>query len=585
MAPPLSPDSDFYTIDGTQFTIRPSSIDNYDNIQTVLNAMSGVENATLRFAAGRYPHSYQLVGKNLGGPYRTKIFGAGKGTTLIVAGTESAPIRPLDQDDRRAYNPNGWGTQLTFHQTVVGGTETNVEMFDLGLLAPETEGYTGVSYGGFPTQNLQLECGLRVCSGYTTNTIFDVELTMTGVVPQPVGDTNIRLVSVWSEEEGTGTEYVEDTDYTVDYALGTITRIGGGAIGDGATVFASYNNIENQLEVFRQDFWLHNCLIKGYNRADANGILHNSVLDNFYDFTGGRAWATVSNDGFRFAQAVFRDTRLDPIYSQLVWDRYLADAMSLVNGSFRDEDNVFEDCSVSRVAQILGEIPGGSPYIASPNQASFSRVSVKRNKRIRCGIEQGSGGVNSGIGESERLILEVENNEYVGCGSAQGAGGFGQGFFTLPGHTPSAEGSATVSGNIVRGARKVRTPFGEFSRSPIDIGNIPWEGVTVSGNRVEFDKDSPTGHHGIAVTDMPMAQVVDNKFKSETPIEGGAIYSNGMTGAKIAGNDFSALQLLPGRAHIMVDGGMTDTILMLNDGDTYIDNGTDTVAMGGDEIP
>ncbi len=36
------------------------------------------------------------------------------------------------------------------------------------------------------------------------------------------------------------TKYVKDTDYTIDYALGTIARIGGGAISDGATVKVTY---------------------------------------------------------------------------------------------------------------------------------------------------------------------------------------------------------------------------------------------------------------------------------------------------------------------------------------------------------
>ena len=74
----------------------------------------------------------------------------------------------------------------------------------------------------------------------------DEEVTLGGTTPDelehyPVITASIRL---WSGAGQTGTEYVKDTDYTVTEGNKDtpwqITRIPGGAIGDGATVYVSY---------------------------------------------------------------------------------------------------------------------------------------------------------------------------------------------------------------------------------------------------------------------------------------------------------------------------------------------------------
>lgn len=49
-------------------------------------------------------------------------------------------------------------------------------------------------------------------------------------------------VEVWDTTGQTGTQYVEGTDYTIDYDKGTITSISTGTIGATGTVFVTYTN-------------------------------------------------------------------------------------------------------------------------------------------------------------------------------------------------------------------------------------------------------------------------------------------------------------------------------------------------------
>lgn len=65
---------------------------------------------------------------------------------------------------------------------------------------------------------------------------------MTGVAAQALKSANVTEVVVHASTlAGAATaQYVLDTDYTLDASAGTITRVGGGAIADGATVKVTY---------------------------------------------------------------------------------------------------------------------------------------------------------------------------------------------------------------------------------------------------------------------------------------------------------------------------------------------------------
>lgn len=580
MAPVLTPDADFYTINGSDFTVRANGSDDYDNLQTVLNAMDGVENATLRLY-GHLQTSYQLVAKNIGGDRGTRIFSEGQ--AVLQGGTDSAPMRFLDATDRKKYNPNGWPDLICFHQDAVGGTPTNVIIEKMTFQAPTAEGYEGVSYGGFPTRNISLEAGITFWPGNPSNTVFDVPLTMTGVVPQPLGDVNVLDVFVYELAEGRGDIYIEGTDYSVDYALGTITRIPAGAITSGQAVFASYNNVANQTQVYRSDVRFSNCTFRGFSRKDANGNLHQSMLDSTIWFRGSRAWILVPDDNLRFAQASPRDARLAPIYSELVWDRTFVTAITPMNGSLVIEDCLFEDASILSLTHLIGAIPGGSPYVAAPNHADFTRIQIRNNRFVRCGIEQGSGGINlHQIAELESCIVDVQNNEYIDCGSALGYFVNGAGVQFLSPHPAQDGGRASFVGNKVRSQRRVKTAFGEFG-APV-VGAFSFgvdESIIVANNELEHSAElPPTGNVLMFVNGINRAAIVGNKFKSVKPTNSG-VFVGGAVGTMIYGNDFSELNKIGGSADIVIASDATDIVVHANPDDTIQDEGTDSVILGG----
>jgi hypothetical protein len=66
--------------------------------------------------------------------------------------------------------------------------------------------------------------------------------TLTGLGVHALRSSNISSVVVLPTTLGAAptTPYIENTDYTIDYGAGTISRLGGGAIGDGASVKVQY---------------------------------------------------------------------------------------------------------------------------------------------------------------------------------------------------------------------------------------------------------------------------------------------------------------------------------------------------------
>lgn len=70
-------------------------------------------------------------------------------------------------------------------------------------------------------------------------------IVLTGTTPTalrraPVSDVVVTTTALGTPSGAPAAAYIETTDYVVDYALGTITRNGAGAIGSGATVKVTY---------------------------------------------------------------------------------------------------------------------------------------------------------------------------------------------------------------------------------------------------------------------------------------------------------------------------------------------------------
>jgi len=68
----------------------------------------------------------------------------------------------------------------------------------------------------------------------------DEALVLTGTSPVNLKRANVSNVSVRSAPNQGGTTYTETTDYTVNSANGTVTRVAGGAITSGQTVYVTY---------------------------------------------------------------------------------------------------------------------------------------------------------------------------------------------------------------------------------------------------------------------------------------------------------------------------------------------------------
>ncbi len=78
-----------------------------------------------------------------------------------------------------------------------------------------------------------------VAAGTATENSVTCTLTDTRY---PVGLSHLSNVSVWGTTGQTGVEYVETTDYIINYEYGTITAVEGGAITAGNEVFVTADN-------------------------------------------------------------------------------------------------------------------------------------------------------------------------------------------------------------------------------------------------------------------------------------------------------------------------------------------------------
>lgn len=86
----------------------------------------------------------------------------------------------------------------------------------------------------------------------------DEQVTLVGTTAVALRFPNISNVRVASQAQGGGTVYVNVTDYTLNLTNGTITRVGGGAIADGQTVFVTYTyqiSSTDLIQAHGQNFW------------------------------------------------------------------------------------------------------------------------------------------------------------------------------------------------------------------------------------------------------------------------------------------------------------------------------------------
>jgi hypothetical protein len=88
--------------------------------------------------------------------------------------------------------------------------------------------------------------------------VVDEPVVLNGTTASNLKHALVSNVRVSSAVAGGGTTYTVTTDYTVNATNGTVTRAGGGAIGDGDTVYVSYTfqiPESDLLQLQGKNFW------------------------------------------------------------------------------------------------------------------------------------------------------------------------------------------------------------------------------------------------------------------------------------------------------------------------------------------
>lgn len=86
----------------------------------------------------------------------------------------------------------------------------------------------------------------------------DEALVLSGTTATPLKHGNVSNVRVNSAPKGAGTASVVTTDYTLSASNGTVARVGGGNIADGATVYVTYTYQLTEAELLTmqgKNFW------------------------------------------------------------------------------------------------------------------------------------------------------------------------------------------------------------------------------------------------------------------------------------------------------------------------------------------
>jgi len=76
------------------------------------------------------------------------------------------------------------------------------------------------------------------------HTVTDQAVTMSNTTAKQLRYGTVSAVDVWSGAGGTGTHFTATTDYTIDAAAGTITRVATGGITDGQVVYVTFTTTQ-----------------------------------------------------------------------------------------------------------------------------------------------------------------------------------------------------------------------------------------------------------------------------------------------------------------------------------------------------
>ena len=167
--------------------------------------------------------------------------------------------------------------------------------FEAGMVAQyASDGEVVVSDGTNP-------CG--VFKWNKTSQIYGIvareAVTLTGTTASNLDHANVSSVKV---ENSAGTNYLVTTDYTVSTTNGTVTRVGGGGIASGETVYVTYTYQKTEAEMNRdgKNFLLNNDDTQGSNRItiiQGFSTIYTDKYDTSLDYTVGSS-VYVRSDGY-----------------------------------------------------------------------------------------------------------------------------------------------------------------------------------------------------------------------------------------------------------------------------------------------
>jgi len=408
-------------------------------------------------------------------------------------------------------------------------------------------------------------------------------IVLNGTTPTNLAFSNLsNVANVNSAPDVQGTDFAETTDYTVDLVLGTVTRVGGGAIGDGATVYVTYNRTDMVAAASTCDVLLKNCTVQG-QRFVENGITYNDVEIGLM-VEPSRGISVAPNSFSAGGWFHYRDV---PELLDLRYDLNLGIPMQHLNGVVRIEDCEFKDLTFAWDTEGLEGVsatPGGHTYPAGSVDRSL--FMAKRVKMERIGIDNLTlwsciHGINSGLDivyddcvwQTNGAVFQM-NSSAEDSSSAHLAGWVGE--------------SNSLNMTNCR-ALDIKAPpgqFGIFNFQPVLIfgfgGSIPNRASSISG--CEFEFTGPLVDFWEIIIFSPVSELSFNNNKIRTSrghrVEQAPVRVNDGT-VSLMGNDFSDCQINPGHSAIRIGGGGVDCTIHAEPNDMIEDQGTGTKITGG----
>lgn len=584
MAPTPIPDTDFFTIDGNQATLTPDSRgDDWDNLQYILDTFADMDDvdrdgATIRFSSGTFFLSYMVVVMD---PLSMTIEGNGTQSTTLVYGTEASPILPLDLTDRHLYMPTGvpWAMVIRPSEGNTSGISCIVR--DMSFEPSKAHGFYG-SLGFYDQPNCAVDGVIVVKPSYPTPMIYDVDKTMTGTTPQALGETEIFMVTVCETANNpAGTKYEEDTDYTIDYDAGTITRIALGAISGGQHVFVTFGVMDRVRPVSTADVTFERLRIAG-GSIDFGGLPVKSAIHGI-KFEGSFPFVGVDSFNFEFP---FLYQNINP-FQNLTWTGQIFGQapMQLMNGSV-----VIRECEFVDISNALSALQDVTGIVDEPGENEFSEDAWERSKIevtgctfTRCGYDPFGGfAVVPDYISGTDVVLARNTLDYC-----RGMGVYSRGVEDIATEGfVSAENTVLIEDNKVLNAGLAQEGFGLTCLAAGGSGQTGIDGsVIVRNNLIEVSRDLESIYSSKPVMSMwgPDSANVTLENNTVRTVRGARSVACSMegNGGIFRGNSFSDMELVPAGIAVHLTGDSSNVTVVLNENDSYTDDGSDNTITGG----